>query len=378
MTSKQSKLVPPLTQKQLEEALYNSDDDTFDLQDSSDDDDTFDLQDSSDGWVSSDEEECYEIEDHISVCSEGESEEEEPEISNVAFETMLSKDKQIEWSSEPPTQQGRFAAHNVLTMTPGLTKYTTSRVVQEEASTSTQSKKRGRCYMCKKTDNKCANLCLETQKDKVRGCSSTHSSVAIHGEDHGTIILGTALEFIVGLAKWSDEQVEIYCTGAIVRVFQDIKLVKWETAKITTPGKVSHIEVRDKFILLTPSYDFIDPEEYIEYKAGGNRKVTHLVFVEGTQAKSVLTALTERDDPYQINNSTPAIPYDNSTSSNTVKIYTSEKSACSLNRGYLILDVNRKVLCGIGLPLNDSNCYKEFLARHIKKIDMTGILQYMY
>ncbi|KAI4457519.1 transposase is4 [Holotrichia oblita] len=54
MTCKQSKLVPPLTQKQLEEALYNSDDDTFDLQDSSD------------GWVPSDEEECSEIEDHIS------------------------------------------------------------------------------------------------------------------------------------------------------------------------------------------------------------------------------------------------------------------------------------------------------------------------
>ncbi|KAI4457530.1 glutamate dehydrogenase [Holotrichia oblita] len=71
MTCKQSKLVPPLTQKQLEEALYNSDDDTFDLQDSSD------------GWVPSDEEECSEIEDHISVCSEGEWKEEEPEISNV-------------------------------------------------------------------------------------------------------------------------------------------------------------------------------------------------------------------------------------------------------------------------------------------------------
>ncbi|KAK9687178.1 hypothetical protein QE152_g36645 [Popillia japonica] len=174
--------------------------------------------------------------------------------------------------------------------------------------------------------------------------------------------------------------------------YKDIKLVKWNIAKITTLGKVSHIEVRDKFILLTPSYDFIHPKEYIEYTPSGNTKSTDLAFVEYTNwgIEEVLITLTEREDPYQINNSTPAIPYDNSTSSNTVKIYTSEKWACVLNRGYLILNAKWNVLCGIGLPLSDSNCYKdglplsdsncykEFLARHIQQIDMTGILQYMH
>ncbi|KAK9687170.1 hypothetical protein QE152_g36648 [Popillia japonica] len=268
----------------------------------------------------------------------------------------------------------------------------------------------------------------------VYGCNEINYSLNVN--INGRPLL--PLQYLVGLSKWSDGEVEIYCTGAIVRVYgvyivvlanheclkhfvsyKDIKLVKWNIAKITTLGKVSHIEVRDKFILLTPSYDFIHPKEYIEYNPSGNTKSTDLAFVEYTnsEVETVLITLTEREDPYPINNSTPAIPYDtstspnhqidnstpaipydtstspnyqinnpkppaipydNSTSSNTVKIYTSEIRVCYLNRGYLILNAKRHVLCGIGLPLSDSNCYKEFIARHIQEIDMIGILQYMY
>lgn len=55
----------------------------------------------------------------------------------------------------PRTKAARDIVENIKSAT---------KVVQEEASTSTQSKKRGRCYMCKKTDNKCANLCCKCGK----------------------------------------------------------------------------------------------------------------------------------------------------------------------------------------------------------------------
>ncbi|KAK9685537.1 DDE superfamily endonuclease [Popillia japonica] len=57
----------------------------------------------------------------------------------------------------PRTKAARDIVENIISATKVV-------VVQEEASTSTQSKKRGRCYMCKKTDNKCANLCYKCGK----------------------------------------------------------------------------------------------------------------------------------------------------------------------------------------------------------------------
>ncbi|KAK9687181.1 hypothetical protein QE152_g36649 [Popillia japonica] len=161
----------------------------------------------------------------------------------------------------------------------------------------------------------------------VHGCSSSSSdkSIIIEGDNHWNISFQSRptlpFQYLVGLVKWSDAQMEIYCTGAIVRVYkvyivvlanheclkhfvryEDIKLVKWNTAKKTTFGK-----------------------EYIDYNPSGNTKSTVLTFVQYTnwEVEVVIITLTESEDPYEINNSTPAIPYDNSTSSNTVKIYTS-------------------------------------------------------
>lgn len=83
----------------------------------------------------SEEETVSESEDHITEneCSSSESESEERPMQQVN-NTLLSKDKSIEWKRVPSTQQGRKASCNVISNTPGPTRYATSRIHDEYTS----------------------------------------------------------------------------------------------------------------------------------------------------------------------------------------------------------------------------------------------------
>lgn len=77
----------------------------------------------------SDEETLSETDDHISGISESSSEDEGDETINSSV--LLSKDKSIQYRSDPPLQQGRRASKDVLNLTPGPTRYATSRIDDE-------------------------------------------------------------------------------------------------------------------------------------------------------------------------------------------------------------------------------------------------------
>lgn len=109
-----------LTESEIEDELYNS----SEL-----------FEDSSNDWEPSDKEVCSETDDRVSDDSECLSDEnsfvEETNITDQNFEMMMSKDKNIEWSSEPPLHCGRFHTCNIISMTPGITRYAISRVTDE-------------------------------------------------------------------------------------------------------------------------------------------------------------------------------------------------------------------------------------------------------
>lgn len=85
--------------------------------------------------MSDEEEVASEIEDHISESelTSDDDTDDESDQSMIQTETLLSKDGKIEWKSEPQSQTlcGRRKAENILNMTPGPTKYATSRIEDE-------------------------------------------------------------------------------------------------------------------------------------------------------------------------------------------------------------------------------------------------------
>ncbi|KAK9694545.1 hypothetical protein QE152_g33473 [Popillia japonica] len=249
-------------------------------------------------------------------------------------------------------------------------------------------------------------------QNEVRGCSSGGEDkiVEIPGNNTGTIEIKNRprmpFQYLVGLTKGSDGQVKIYCTGAIVRVpgyysmvianseclnefnsYQDIKLVKWTPGHGLVFGKVRHAEVRDNFLVMSPSPSFINTTEYTQYYSKDNETSSHIVYVHYNDSQlsvHIHPPLPEKrpflEDRYCSMGNESLIPYDNNnTSPNAVKCYRQETSiqqkACNLNHGYLVVNDKFNVLFGIGLPLSPSQCYNTLNARHIRDINLTGIAQ---
>lgn len=79
---------------------------------------------------SDDEEIVSELEDHISEASELSSADDETE-NEFTDCTYLSKDKSIQYRSDPPTQTGKRTSKDILNLTPGPTRYATSRIHDE-------------------------------------------------------------------------------------------------------------------------------------------------------------------------------------------------------------------------------------------------------
>lgn len=77
--------------------------------------------------ASDDEEIVSELEDHISEDSELSSEDDETEIECTDC-TYLSKDKLIQYRSDPPLQTRKRSSKDILNLTPGPTRYATSRI----------------------------------------------------------------------------------------------------------------------------------------------------------------------------------------------------------------------------------------------------------
>ncbi|KAK9687172.1 hypothetical protein QE152_g36641 [Popillia japonica] len=248
------------------------------------------------------------------------------------------------------------------------------------------------------------NLLLKQMS--VHGCNSGDIDVDV------SISVGRSrlpFEYLVGLTKGSDGQVKIYCTGAIVRVpgyysmvianseclnefnsYQDIKLVKWTAGHGLVFGKVRHVEVRDNFLVMSPSPSFINTTEYTQYYSKDNETSSHIVYVHYNHSQfrvHIHPPLPEKrpflEDRYCSMGNESLIPYDNNTTShNAVKCYRQDTSiqqkACNLNHGYLVVNYKFNVLFGIALPLSPSQCYNTLNARHIRDINLTGIAQLYY
>ena len=79
---------------------------------------------------SDDEAIVSELEDHISEASESSSADDETE-NEFTDCTYLSKDKSIQYRSVPPTQTDKWTSKDILNLTPGPTRYATSRIRDE-------------------------------------------------------------------------------------------------------------------------------------------------------------------------------------------------------------------------------------------------------
>lgn len=72
-----------------------------------------------------------EFENHTSSVSEGESSDEDTNIfgqSVADAQSILSKNRQIEWTLDLPQRYGRLSSANIIRSTPGVTSYACSRI----------------------------------------------------------------------------------------------------------------------------------------------------------------------------------------------------------------------------------------------------------
>lgn len=84
--------------------------------------------------VSDDQESCSEVEDHVEEVEQSDSSDSDCEV-NLPVQTMTSKDGRIKYCKEPVRQsRGRLSRENVISLMPGLTRYSCSRITAEEIS----------------------------------------------------------------------------------------------------------------------------------------------------------------------------------------------------------------------------------------------------
>ncbi|KAK9694913.1 hypothetical protein QE152_g33196 [Popillia japonica] len=231
---------------------------------------------------------------------------------------------------------------------------------------------------------------------------------------YGILLLNLLLTPISGTAcnssfigRWDDQEIWVYCTGAIVRVpgyhhhmvianyeclkhyqhYAQIRLVKCVKQNGLMTGDVTHLEVRDNFILMSASPLFINATEYIEFYSRGDERSSHLVYLHRFTLRQLAVQVHPRppekrpflEDKFCMDGHTSYDNYNN-FSINGLKCYKQEKSiqqeTCQLNRGYLVVNYKLNVLFGIGLPMGE--CHNSFNARYIRYINLTGIVQYQY
>lgn len=204
-------------------------------------------------------------------------------------------------------------------------------------------------------------------------------------------------QFYVGLAKWSDEKTKIYCSGAILRINtvfvivanyeclksiknrHDIKLVKWgKTTGRMLFGRVRYLEVRDKFILVTPKKGFIKTDQFIDYNDFNVPKCeTVLMYILPyvITGMNILLTYVQKSNRCE-NKHDSKIPYDSDDSPNSLECYEGYSYACSLGEGYLVTCRDYKILIGIGLPMQDRTCLDAYWVRNVQVINMTGVTPY--
>ena len=86
--------------------------------------------------ISDEEESASEIDDYVSeneLSSDDDTDEESEKLVNQST-ILLSKGGKIAWNSEPLPSCGRHGAENVINMTPGPTRYATSKIEDEYSS----------------------------------------------------------------------------------------------------------------------------------------------------------------------------------------------------------------------------------------------------
>lgn len=84
--------------------------------------------------ASDNEESCSEIEDNVEEAEQSDSSISDSEV-NSPVQTMSSKDGRIKYSKEPIRQShGRASRENIISLMPGLTRYSCSRITAEEIS----------------------------------------------------------------------------------------------------------------------------------------------------------------------------------------------------------------------------------------------------
>lgn len=85
--------------------------------------------------VSDEEESCSEFEDHVENADSSDSSSSESESAVVPAEGLFSKNGQIIYSETPfGSSCGRTSRENIINMMPGLTRYSSSRITDEEIS----------------------------------------------------------------------------------------------------------------------------------------------------------------------------------------------------------------------------------------------------
>lgn len=87
------------------------------------------------GEVSDEEESCSESEDHVEEADSSDDSSGDSDNAFVANDKMMSKNGQITYSKKPfGNISGRVSRENVSNLMPGLTRYLSSRITQEEFS----------------------------------------------------------------------------------------------------------------------------------------------------------------------------------------------------------------------------------------------------